>query len=107
MREIECRAKAINSDFWVYGYYVYDPESKKSFIYPDEIKQKGFFYTSMCQEIERSSLCECSGFLDDDRISLYEGDILSKNGEIIGVTRYIIPRSKATRPAVQTGICCE
>ena len=72
MREILFKAKRVDNGEWVVGQYV-------NTCYPGNDKETGHFivvYPNEYHEIYTSTVCQCTGFFDEDGKEIFEGDIV-------------------------------
>ena len=83
-----CRAKIIDNDEWVYGYYV--PASH--FGHPEHliIEQdtqydgSGEFWHMNVHEVDPKTVCQCTGWHDSHKTPIFEKDIV----EFVGAETY-------------------
>ena len=95
-----CKAKLLNSDTWIIGYYAsrqettycfkedYDrsPVKTHHYIICDEMTDWGLPNELRPYEIDINTLCRCTGCHDKNGNLIFENDIL--NGELYNVVSY-------------------
>ena len=95
-----CKAKLLNSDTWIAGYYAsrqettycfkedYDKSQVKThhYIICDEMTDWGLPNVFREYEIDPNTLCRCTGSHDKNGKLIFENDIL--NGELYNVVSY-------------------
>ena len=95
-----CKAKLLNSDEWIEGYYAsrkdttycfkedYENHLVKThhYILRDEMTDWGLPNELRAYEIDINTLCRCTGSHDKNGKLIYENDIL--NGELYNVVSY-------------------
>ena len=69
MREIRFRGKRIDTGEWVYGYYCYNPLTKKGHIYSFDV-ERCYVY-----EVKPKTVGQYTGAKDKREREMYEGDI--------------------------------
>lgn len=75
-REIKFRGLRIDNGQWAYGYYVYDDNRDRAYIYSVYIGESGHFSLHR-DEVMAKSVGQFSGLIDKKSNRIFEGDILS------------------------------
>ena len=85
-----CRAKDIKTDEWVYGYYICIPNiyghDMAHLIITEECEYLGcgeFWYEDV-YEVNPETVCQCTGWHDSSKVSIFEKDIV----EFVGANIY-------------------
>lgn len=93
MREILFKAKRVDNEEWVEGYYfkqliVKGSPIQKHYIIVAAPPKRGKFYKVIFNEIDPSTLCQCTGLQDKDKTLIYENDIVRTGNGECGVIKF-------------------
>ena len=118
MNRYTFKAKRKDNGEWVYGYYL-EMDNKSLIVTGKETKKvnylNGYLYYWEQVEIDKETLCQCTGLQDIDGKDIFENDIISSNAnlgygkkqkkvEIISQVIYLILNDK-TMSGLDTNQC--
>ena len=80
MKEIKFKAKRLDDNSWVFGYFY--EENGNTYIIENRQKES-MLNRNITYQVDPSTVCQLTGMMDEDCNEIWEGDIVRDNNDLL------------------------